>query len=48
MSPADALHQTTHMLTFAGNKHHDGDAIAPAGLVIIEPKAAAPPPPDKP
>jgi hypothetical protein len=39
LSPADALHQTTHMLTFAGNKHHDGDAIAPAGLVIIEPKA---------
>jgi hypothetical protein len=37
------------MLSFAGSKQHDGDAIAPAGLVILEPRIPEPAPqPDKP
>jgi hypothetical protein len=49
LSPADAVRQTTRMLSFAGSKQHDGDAIAPAGLVILEPRIPEPAPqPDKP
>lgn len=44
MTPADALNQTKRMLTFAGSHHNEGDAISPAGLVMMEPPppAAAP------
>lgn len=39
MTPADAAKATRKMLSFAGNKGNPGDAIAPADLVIIEPKS---------
>jgi hypothetical protein len=41
LSPAEAIEQTKRMLTFAGEHHQEGDAISPAGLVIIEPKPTA-------
>lgn len=41
MTPQAALAQTKRMLTFAGDRHVEGDAIGPAGLVMSEPQAAA-------
>jgi hypothetical protein len=41
MTPKAAFNQTRRMLTFAGSHHNEGDAIAPAGLVMIEPPSPA-------
>jgi hypothetical protein len=42
MNPAEAVRQTRKMLTFAREGAESNDAaIAPAGLVVFEPKAAA-------
>jgi hypothetical protein len=39
MNPVEAVRQTKRMLTFARESAEPNDAIAPAGLVVFEPKA---------
>jgi hypothetical protein len=39
MNPVEAVRQTKKMLTFARAEGEANDAIAPAGLVVFEPKA---------